>query len=218
MTIGLGFHCKDGIVLAADQQNTVEGGYKVFSCKMGNIVYGRASVVWTFAYIPNLVTVMRDGLLAKLQSFPKTKITEAQVSMAIGKQIDEMRKKYPEEMAYQQFLFSFSCGRNPRLARVQGGIVDEPSEACIGCGDSSLVNFILESFRSVPIRFMWTSEAMHLAIYIVYLAKKFVDGVGGPTDVTLLRDRDVIIPHFVPSVSIERFESRLKEARFTTFC
>ena len=220
VTIGIGFHCRDGIVLAADQQQTMQGYYKVHASKIGNIVYGESTILWTYAYLPNLVTVMRDGVFTKLEGVfpkrpgsPRPKLTSNHLVEAISKQIAEMKGQYPEEMAQQQFLFAASCGSGLRFIRVTGGIVDEPHWACIGVGDSSLVNFIYKSFNFGPPVLTYTIDALVLAVYMIYLAKQFVDGVGGPTDAVILRYGSGS-PIFVLEQQIKYLEQKFEDMQF----
>jgi hypothetical protein len=212
VTIGIGIHCNGGVVLAADQQQTVDGYYKIHSTKIGNIVYGGATILWTYSHLPNLATAMKDGLLSKLPFYPPT-YNEEQVRCAIFKEIDEMKNLYPTQMEQQEFLYAFSCGSGARFLRVSGGIIDEPSWACIGVGDSSLVNYIFKTLRFTPPHFMATDEAVFLAIYMIYLAKRFVDKVGGPTDVIVLENGDGH-PDFIPEQSIERIEAKFESMQY----
>ena len=212
MTIGIGFHCRDGIVLAADQQQTAGGYYKVHSTKLGNIVYEGATILWTYSHLPNLVTVMKDGVFAKLPNDP-SQFTVNNVSEAVYKQIAEMKTQYPAEMADQQFLFALSCGNALKFVRVSGGIVDEPHSACIGVGDSSLVNYIIKAFGWRPPIFMDVADALTLAIYVIHLAKQFVDRVGGPTDAMILRYGHGH-PDFVTSQQIKHMEDNFEGMEF----
>lgn len=206
VTIGIGFHCKDGIVLASDQQQTVEGYFKTHSTKLGNLIYGGATILWTYSYLPNLVTVMKDGLFSKLPRFPPD-LTPDQVGDAISQEIVEMKSLYPEEMKTQQFLFAYSCGKGVRFIRAAHGIVDEPTHAYIGIGDSSLINYIFGEFCAAPVPLLSIEDASFLAIYMVYCAKQFVDGCGGVTDVVVLRAGDGH-PHFVPTRWIRDIETQ----------
>jgi 20S proteasome alpha/beta subunit len=212
VTIGIGFHCRDGIVLAADQQQTVEGYYKIHSTKLGNIVYEGATILWTYSHLPNLVTVMKDGVFAKLPN-DSTQFTVNNIAEAVYKQIAEMKAQYPIEMADQQFLFALSCGAALKFIRVSGGIVDEPHWACIGVGDSSLVNYIIKVFGWRPPIFMDAGDALTLAVYVIHLAKQFVDRVGGPTDAIILRN-DGAHPDFVTSQQIKHLEDNFETMEF----
>jgi hypothetical protein len=190
----------------------MQGFYKTHTNKIGNLVYGGATVVWTYSHLPNLVTVMRDGLFAKLPSFPP-ELKANQITAAISQQIAEMKTEYPSEMEQQQFLYALSTGTEIRFVRVTGGIVDEPGWACIGVGDSSLVNFISKNFTFAPACLTSTSEALPLAIYMVYLAKQFVDGVGGPTDAVILRHGEAV-PDFLLGHYIQRLEGMFENMHF----
>jgi hypothetical protein len=204
VTIGIGFHCPFAVVLAADEQHTVQGYYKTHSLKIGNLALGDATIFWTFAGLPNLTTVMRDGLVSRL---PASDPSAAQVEEAISLQIKEMKTNYPEEMKTQEFLYAISCGDDVRFVRVSGGIVDKPDWAVIGIGDSSLVNYVFKTFQLGPLQITNASDAIFLATYMVYLAKQFVDGVGGPTDVVAVRKNgrfDVLWPGLV-----ERLEANM---------
>jgi len=205
VTIGVGFHCGDGVVLAADRQLTVEGVYKTHSMKIGNFVYGGATVLWTFAGLPNLVSVMRDGVFAKLNPFPPGP-SEQEIAKSISEQMMEMKEQYPEEMRTQQFLFAYSCGQAIGFSQYASGVVNDPPHAYIGIGDSSLINYIFDIFCSVPTYLMSIKEGSTLAICMVALAKQFVDGCGGPIDVVMLQANDAQ-PFFVPAQWVEDIES-----------
>jgi 20S proteasome alpha/beta subunit len=210
--MGVGFHCKEGVVIASDEQITVPGLFKSYQMKIGNIFYGGATIYWTYAGIPNLEIVMRDGLFSKLPQFPPT-YTEDAVLDAISEQIDEMKSEYPKEMEEtQEFIYGVSCGGHVKFVRVSRGIIDKPQWACIGCGDSSLINYIFQSLTFTPAMLMTMDEAVSLSILMVSLAKDFVDGVGGPIDVVLLRNRDHI--HFVPRQYVDEAEAKFKQMRF----
>lgn len=212
MTIGIGFHCADGVVLAADEQQTVEGYYKTHSRKIGILGYGGASISYTYAYLPNLTTVMEAGLRGKLPPFPPPLTLEI-IADAISMQITEMKSQYPEEMKTQQFLYALSCGSGARLIRVSGGIVDQPQQGFIGIGDSSLVNYIFRNFTSGPPHMiLHRDEALILAIYMVHLAKQFVDGVGGPTDAIFVPNVGPV--DFVPRSTIEKLEAKFTDMHF----
>jgi hypothetical protein len=208
VTIGVGYHCKDGVVIAADQQHTVKGYYKFHARKLGNLVYGGSLIAWTYSGYPNLNTIMETGLRDKIPPFPP-ELTPKQISDAISAQIAEMKTQYTDQMVHEQeFLFAFSCGHGTRFIRVSGGMIDEPAWAYIGVGDSSLVNYIGQKFRFVPPPLMGIAEAFALATFMVYLAKQFVDGVGGPTDVVILQNGNI---KFYPARYMQELESKFAE-------
>jgi 20S proteasome alpha/beta subunit len=210
VTIGIGFHCRDGVVIAADQQQTSEGFFKTHSTKLGNIIYGGATILWTYSHLSSLASVMKDGVFAKLHPFPPA-YTMDEIQQSISTQIKEMKSEYPEEMQMQQFLYSYSCGAGVRFMRYSAGIIDEPEWAPIGIGDSSLVNYIYETFSVGSPMFMNVDYALDLAVYMVYLAKKFVDKVGGQTDAVILRSNGA--PEFVTSQRINLIEQKCERVQ-----
>lgn len=182
MTIGVGFVSRSGVVLAADTQYTLQGVYKFNERKMQLSIYPSCTLASTFANLPNLANVMNDRVHARLQRLKKSR-GEAVVAL-IRDEARRLSREYPEEMAYQQFLWAVGTSEEPaRLVRFSGGVVDEPRAACIGGGDSSLVRYLMSQTGRIPHTFWNLTDVVQFAAFIVQQAKQFVDGVGGATDI-----------------------------------
>jgi hypothetical protein len=57
---------------------------------------------------------------------------------------------------------------------------------CIGIGDSSLLRFLERMVGKQSIGAYITHQASLFAVYLIYQAKKYIDGCGGDTQVSVL--------------------------------
>jgi 20S proteasome alpha/beta subunit len=186
MTIGIGLTTPEGVVLASDTQVTVEGFFKDDDCKLREISFAdEGAVVASFAGYPSLMNIAYKGLVEALSAVPRPEWKD--IDKRIGASLSELRTKHPEEMACQQFLFAVSSPlQYPTLYRADGDVLSVEPWTCIGVGDSSLVRFLIGRF--------WRSDlsvecAILLAAYIVHYAKKYIDKVGGDTQIFVVRGR-----------------------------
>jgi len=183
MTIGLGITTKEGVVLASDTQVTVEGFFKDDEFKIREISFeGEGAVVGSFAGIPSLMNLAYKELEQRLcrVGAPGWK----DVDKDIGKILSGLRVRYPNEMDGQQFLFALSSPHHyPTLYRADRDVLSIEHWSCIGVGDSSLVRFLMGRLGNWEVPIEW---AMLLAAYIVHYAKKYIDKVGGATQMFLV--------------------------------
>lgn len=204
MTIGLGFVSRSGVVLASDTQYTAQDNYKYDQRKMQLCAYPSCSLGSTFSHLPSLSNILNDRVRSRVQ-----KLNKGRASGVISMIRDEVKKlvlEHPEEMARQEFLFAVGTADEPaKLVCVSQGIVDEPLFACIGGGDSSLVRYLMAQTSRTPYFYWSMAEVVQFAIYVVQQAKKFVDGVGGETDVLTVTGHDQY--SLLSSAAIEGFES-----------
>jgi 20S proteasome alpha/beta subunit len=187
VTIGIGFSCCDGVVLAADRQVTVTGYFKDHEAKLTVFSHPHFQLASTYAFLPNLANILNDRIHLELDTVSNPHGEE--IVEIITAETNRLRKQYPSEMKNQQFLWGISTkGEKGRLLRISGGIIDEPLWACIGIGDSSLIRYIVSQLTPIPADCLPAKEVSRLAIYIVQQAKAFVDGCGGRTDTAILFD------------------------------
>jgi 20S proteasome alpha/beta subunit len=187
VTIGLGFLCKDAVVLAADRQLTVQGYFKDHETKLHPVYHPNCRVVSTYAYLPSLANLLNDRVELDLKTLGEPHGEE--IVEIITTHFKKLRKQYSAEMRAQQFLWAISThAERARLLRISGGIIDEPQWACIGIGDSSLVRYMVSTLTTIPTPVLPSSEVLQLAVHIIQQAKLFVDGCGGTTDVALICD------------------------------
>jgi 20S proteasome alpha/beta subunit len=211
MTIGIGFLCQDGVVLAADRQVTVEGYYKDHQSKLTVITHPQCHVVSTYAYLPNLANVLNHKVNLYLQTLHKPYGEE--IVRLITSETQRLKQQYPSEMESQQFLWAISTeSERARLLRISGGIIDEPDWACIGIGDSSLVRYIISQLAPIHPRDLPAKDGALLAVYVVQQAKAFVDGCGGPTDAAITYDKGVERP--LEEVDYRAIETEFESLQF----
>ncbi|HXZ13449.1 MAG TPA: hypothetical protein VEG64_13765 [Candidatus Sulfotelmatobacter sp.] len=187
MTIGLGFTSRNGVILAADRQVTVQGYFKDHEPKLVINDHPECRVVSTYAYLPSLANILNDKVDLILKTIAKPHGEE--IVEIITTEAKKLKKQYPSEMRSQQFLWAVSTpSERARLIRISAGINDEPQWACIGIGDSSLVRYFVSQIPAIPPAYLPAKEVSRLAIYIVQQAKNFVDGCGGETDAVIVYD------------------------------
>jgi len=186
MTIGIGLTVPGGVVLASDTQVTVEGFFKDDDCKLREISFAdEGAVVASFAGYPSLMNIAYRQL-AEMLSGPQRPAWD-DIDKRIGTILSDLKAKHPENMGCQQFLFAVSSPTQyPTLYRADGDVLSVESWSCIGVGDSSLVRFLIGRF--------WKHDlsiecAILLAAYIVHYAKKYIDKVGGKTQIFVVRSR-----------------------------
>jgi len=187
VTIGIGFACQGGVILAADRQITVEGYFKDHEAKLTVLAHANCHVVSTYAYLPSLANLLNSRVDLELKTISRPHGEE--IVQIITAEATKLRKQYPAEMKHQQFLWAISThSEAARLIRISGGVVDEPQWACIGIGDSSLVRYFVSQITPIPPAYLPVGEVSRLAVYIIRQAKTFVDRCGGQTDAAIVYD------------------------------
>jgi 20S proteasome alpha/beta subunit len=207
MTIGMGFRCSDGVVLACDSLVTLSGVYKEHQHKLVFLEKDGAVIASCYAGTPNLASSFYHRLEQRMQT---SEPTSAQGIMdAISELAQDFKKKHPKDMPYEQFLFAISlAGQKPKLARLENGIVDEPTTPCIGIGNSALVKYLISKLTWYPAMIESASYLVVLAAYVVAQAKEFIDGCGGDTSAVIITE-DAGIRAFM-GLPIEDLESRFE--------
>ncbi|MGB7282923.1 MAG: hypothetical protein WBE13_11730 [Candidatus Acidiferrum sp.] len=186
MTIGIGLTTEEGVVIASDTQVTVEGFFKDDDCKLRKISFAdEGAVIASFAGYPSLMNIAYKELCDDLSGPPGPEWRD--VDKRIGTMLSGLKTKYPEKMEGQQFLFAVSSPfQPPTLYRADGDVLSVEPWACIGIGDSSLVRFLIGRFWKTDLSI---ECAILLAAYIVHYAKKYIDKVGGDTQIFVVRGR-----------------------------
>lgn len=186
MTIGVGFLCGDGLVIGSDTQITVEGSHKFYESK----IYEHRDPSWTV--IMNCAgwpDVMRDfwtEFLEKMKSSPQS----PQTCSAIRRAIKEVLQDVPniEELS----ILGALCIPNKEwsMVVVSGKNVGDSQEPCefIGCGDASMLRYLrsIICHPQAPSYSYTCQQARILTAYLVYCAKRYVDGCGGDTHLRIL--------------------------------
>jgi 20S proteasome alpha/beta subunit len=182
MTIVVGLKCQDGVVLCADQQITASGAFKFNECKIHTESMGHTSIVFAYSGLPSLDKEVREKMMRKLD---ETGISEDYVYQAADEVLTEMGRNY-SDMPLQMLIGTTGnpaeVFNEPTLLKFDGrGLHKADSYCLLGVGESALVRFFVEKlyYSWMPIQ-----EAVNLAVYLVSKAEQYIDGCGGPINVS----------------------------------
>ena len=185
MTIGIGFRCDDGVVLCADTQITVPGILKHYQSKLRFHVEQHGIIASCYSGYPSLSKVMNERLDAAFVAEKPKNINS--VKQIIEDALIVLKKKHPKEMKWQEFLYGISFYKQKaRLLHTEGSIIEDTDFAVIGIGNSSLIRYLVTSFRAIGTP-RTTDFAMNFGVYSVSQAKNFIDGCGGKTEAAILK-------------------------------
>lgn len=212
MTIAIGFYRGDGLVLAADTQETISG----FKRNVPKIV-SRPHVVATG--VPCAVFAgagdgpLIDHLVDKL--WEKMSLKTASVFDMIDALENEVERTYtrlvpcyhPGFMPEARLLVGVFCPPNQlQMVDISGSVVTRDVTAqFVGFGET-LGSYIHERLANPK---TGLSDVIQLAVYMVDQAKKHVDGCGGQTHVATLTDEGVL--ETFPQFQVQPMTKRIEE-------
>jgi hypothetical protein len=201
MTIALGFICQDGIVLAADTQLTASGSHKGYACKLfRHTNFNTLSAAVTYAGYPSFVDSFnnrfRDEMHGAERQWPVT-------GSLVRDLVSAILHTFPDaDCDKTELLCGVSFPNNEqKLYKTNGKLVSEVEEyAYIGIGDSSAVRHIFPLITKDGIRS--TQQAALVGTYLIRVAKMYIDGCGGDSDLWILRPSGALeyCSNQVPSV------------------
>ena len=187
MTIVLGVKTPQGLILAADTQESYAGSHKVNRPKlfykaeknlcdlsMGLAVAGAGFGPW----LDKITAAMWDAVE------DATNLDEA-----CSKVEDEIKKRYDE---YRQLLnssidseliYGIGASGGTRLFHAWGPIVNEVMHRAAGSGQA-IADFLLRHLKTTT----HITNAMALAVYILYSAKQHSEGCGGDTHLAVIQN------------------------------
>jgi hypothetical protein len=186
MTIALGFLCPDGIVLGADTQLTAEGSHKGYECKLFPHQFPKWSAVVTYAGSPDFVKAFNGRLHVEMENAAQQwELTPSVVHDVV---IEILRLFSLEESANTELLCGFTLPNvSTFILKTKGTLVSEVhGHAYIGAGDSSVVRYLLPLLTRHGVNAS-AQQAALVGTYIIRVAKMYVDGCGGDTDMVILR-------------------------------
>jgi hypothetical protein len=192
VTIALGILASDGVVVAADTQETVQGYWKRKEGKIAVAETGEGSVLVSSAgragYADALTqTILKEFLIA-------TKWSSGPLEKSIGKIVREFHRQnvvpYADVPEVQTLIAWQRTGQKQArlLTTDRGAIVDatgHKGQASIGIG-AGHVQPILDHIYELPDDVTVMTAAV-LASYCVFEAKQHVDGCGHLTHVAWLK-------------------------------
>ena len=181
LTIALGFTSLPGAILCSDTQMTSDSGFKFEESKMLNpIEWDGWGIFGTYAGSPAKARAveyqMGEYCHELIERDRKAVPTIKQLERQLQKVIVQVSRKHRGPL---QMLWVISLKKYLHMYRIdQKTLTPVYDFSCLGIGDSSLVRFLLDNLRSVR-----TQDAARGAAYIVQQAMKYVDGVGGSTEI-----------------------------------
>jgi 20S proteasome alpha/beta subunit len=212
VTIVLGLKSPQGVVLAADTQETYVGSHKVNRPKLayhsGDNLCG----------LPVGMAIAGAGFgpsLDKLSSTMWESVLDASgIDEACTKAEEAIAghyRHYREVMQLEndELVYGIGASASTRLFHAWGPIVNEISHQASGSGQP-IADFLLRNFKDT----MHITNAMAWAVYILYCAKQHADGCGGNSNVAVLQN-DGQNYHLAPD-HIEALEKLFYEASGVT--
>ena len=185
VTIGIGFHCTDGIVLCSDTQVTWEQFHKYYEHKITHHgEEGKWTVAFTYSGNPAVARMFDEKFQETLALVgAKTPLDASTIQRAI-----ETTLCLIDVLDNNPNALCLLCGividnKEMRLVHTEGKIVSKvDSHHFIGAGDSSVLRYLVPTLTMHSDQFTaW--RAIHVGIYLTCQAKRYVDGCGGDTDV-----------------------------------
>jgi 20S proteasome alpha/beta subunit len=186
MTIAIGLRSNDGIVLAADSQETLAGYIKGETGKIKTIIFASGTVLAIVGsghsdYIETATEKVSDGI-GELKNFPDIKNRLEENLLAF---FDKHLARFPEnERPAVDLLIGMSMRPSLfALFHYSGTAFYTVSQKAIGAG-ILLANGLLSDFASGELN---VDESASIAVYILSKVKRRVDTCGGFTDLVALR-------------------------------
>lgn len=197
VTIAAGFSCVDGIVLCADTQETIQGYTKTKTEKMNVLYADRCRVVITGSGDSEIVGTISQRLMsAAISEFDEDRWYEEDEVRGVMEDVllEFFRRHllpYPQiERPFIELLIAVRCSRNRFLYKASGNTLRDLDPARTGSSGASAIgsgclfaNSLIERIYSP---FLELDDLVTIACYILYQAKRWVDGCGGNTDIYVM--------------------------------
>jgi 20S proteasome alpha/beta subunit len=219
MTIGVGFRCQDGVVIATDSQYSLDisksRGQKIFPIPSNGhyaITIGGAGgsdqIKWAVAEIGR-------SLATEIGTRPTTTLEiqqtlEGVLKRSFAEHVDPAPSEERRWLDYGLLIAVWTAEEGARLFNSQRTVVVEvanPNYVSMGVG-SYLAEYVLHAFFDRT-WMLCVDEATAVSAYIVTMAKEYVEGCGGSTFVRVLDDRghDVRLQKEEINNAVEYFEN-----------
>lgn len=198
MTIAAGFVCMDGIVLCADTQESIPGYTKHSTDKIDRWEDENLTFAITGSGDSEIIQTVAQHIIeaGRREYTPNNYLYGDRAKTLIEEAFLKFFKKhllpYPQnERPFVELLIAIQCHHNRYLLKASGTTVRNldpgisPGADCIGSGvmlGHSLIEKLYNPFIDLD-------DLIIVACYIVFQAKKWVDGCGGNTDLLVLTDK-----------------------------
>jgi len=187
VTIVLGLKTPQGLILAADTQESYEKSHKVNRPKLvykadKNLCDLPIGLAVAGAGIGPWIDKLTAGIWMAVQD--ATSLDEA-CEKAEG-DIKEHYREFKELLSYDphsELIYGIGASGTTRLFHSYGPIVNEVDVSTSGSGQS-IADFLLRRFKST----MHITNAIAIAVYVLYCAKLHADGCGGDSHLAVLQN------------------------------
>jgi len=182
MTVAVGFQAMHGVVLCADRQLTKDGGLKFEANKihwrMSSAREQFYNVAFTYSGDPDaaadMFTPIANALADALDHALASEISPHYFINALKPVL-----KSREAKRLGETLIALQTPEPCFLFRTKGEQIVPGSREFIGCGDSSVIRLVADVTSKT---FLEVDKATTLAIYMVLLANRYIDGCGFGAD------------------------------------
>lgn len=188
MTIAVGFLCENGnhLILAADRQITAHGAYKITREKYATKRHGLLELTCFYSGEPGTFAKFMQSVDALLSA--QADVTPEIVQDTMESVIETMRLN--DVLLDPRFWLLAGISElfeHPKLVVFDGKYLFNAQNGVqiIGCGDTSLVNFLGDRLYSPE---MTATQGVALGAYLIKKATQYVDGCGEPIDVLRIDD------------------------------
>jgi hypothetical protein len=190
----IGFLCEDGVVLCADRQITYPKGHKYYEIKIYVHEWDDypCVIAFTFSGNPTLMRMFNGKFEAAMQVVINGKVPPS--IYLVQEQVETVLGLMDVAESDDEGLFMLCAIATPGPT---WGLLKTERKAVssvrlfdyVGAGDSSVVRY-LEPIMT-RLRTCTTMQALNIGTYLVWQAKKYVDGCGGETDAVVLDNRTI---------------------------
>jgi len=209
MTLVAGFRCQDGLILCADTQETITGYAKIDTDKLSGMI-AVAGCVYVGGtgdsdLIDMAVDALTDHFVMDRCPVDDWRGVEKEIKKVLTPLFQDQTQRNsflaPEERPYAELLIACRAKDGKTMLKVSGTKVRRVQKAqCIGTGMLIANGLVKELFDQN----MTMKQAGLLAIYVMYRAKRYVDQVGGNTDILFVGDWGLTR---IPTKDVQRIES-----------
>jgi len=187
VTIGIGFLCEDGVLLAADSLISVPGYHKYYECKL--YAHGKEGLAIAFTFAGNpIVMKMFNGKFEKGLAQLRGTIHADDVQNLVEHVLSDMDILDGEGAIQLHMLCGVSVAtpQEMRLIRTEGKAVANISGFdYIGVGDTSLLRYLVPLVTETNT--YTADQAFGLAVLLILQAKRYVTDCGGDTNVYIVK-------------------------------
>jgi 20S proteasome alpha/beta subunit len=204
MTVAAGYICDEGVILCADTQETIPGYTKTDANKL--MSFNLPDLCLVFAGAGNNAVQIDETVHEIAGKFRSSAPTNGeQIRKALREILEELFPKahYPRQSGPEvDLLMAVQSVDAVQLFRVSdGSIAPVHHTACIGSG----VVLGTQLFQRYYNKDVSLFDAALISIYVLFHVKRWVDGCGGKTDISLIQ-RTGGRMSFMPSDEVEKLE------------